>query len=328
MAVNRKSYARLKDVYDIPNLIEIQIDSYEKFLQRFAPKTKRENYGLEGLLKEVFPITSPNGDCKLEYLYYDISTPKYDPDEAKRRSLTFAAPLRMKLRLKLQAEIKEQEVYIGEIPLMTDVGTFIINGDERVVVNQLHRSPGISFEESSSTGGKAVYSARLIPDRGAWIEFLYDKNDLIYVYIDRKRKFLATTFLRVFGLSKDENILQAFGGVEEVVLTREKQCTELIGRVLAEDIVDERTSSILAQHSEKITSSVAARIWVSKIRKIKLLESVPKEIIKTLEHDGTKTKEEAYLDVYRKLRPGDPPTLEAAQDLIDQMFFEGRRYNQ
>ncbi|MBU1083892.1 MAG: DNA-directed RNA polymerase subunit beta, partial [Candidatus Omnitrophica bacterium] len=173
----------------------------------------------------------------------------------------------------------------------------------------------------------SVYSARLIPDRGAWIEFLYDKNDLIYVYIDRKRKFLATTFLRVFGLSRDEDILQAFGGVEEITLTREKQCAELVGRVLAEDLVDETTSSLIAQHSEKITQSVAARIWEGKIRAVKLLESVPKEIIKTLEHDVTKTKEEAYLDVYRKLRPGDPPTLEAAKDLVDQMFFEKRRYN-
>ncbi|MDP8258374.1 MAG: DNA-directed RNA polymerase subunit beta [Candidatus Aadella gelida] len=327
MAVNRKSYARLRDVYDIPNLIDIQINSYEKFLQRFIPKTKREDSGMEGLFREVFPLESANGECKLEYLYYDIGTPKYDPEESKRRSLTYAAPLRMKLRLKLNAEIKEQEVYVGEIPLMTNVGTYVINGDERVVVSQLHRSPGISFEESSATGGKSIYSARLIPDRGAWIEFLYDKNDLIYVYIDRKRKFLATTFLRIFGLSKDEEILQAFGGTEVVVLTREKQCEELVGRVLAEDIVDESTSSIIAQHSEMITPSVASRIWEGKIRKIKLLESVPKEIIKTLEHDGTKTKEEAYLDVYRKLRPGDPPTLEAAEDLIDQMFFDKRRYN-
>ncbi|MFH1837085.1 MAG: DNA-directed RNA polymerase subunit beta [Candidatus Omnitrophota bacterium] len=327
MVENRKSYARLKDVYDIPNLIEIQIDSYEKFLQRFVSKTKRENFGMEGLFREFFPLVSPDGECSLEYLYYDIGTPKYDPEESKRRSLTYAAPLRIKLRLKLKKEIKEQEVYVGEIPLMTSVGTYIINGDERVVVNQLHRSPGISFEESSATGGKSIYSARLIPDRGAWIEFLYDKNDLIYVYIDRKRKFLATTFLRIFGLAKDEDILQAFGGVEKVSLTREKQCEDLIGRVLAEDIVDETTSSIIAQHSEKITPSVAERIWKGKIREIKLLRSVPKEIISTLEHDGTKTKEEAYLDVYRKLRPGDPPTLEAAEDLINQMFFDEKRYN-
>ncbi|MFC1644230.1 DNA-directed RNA polymerase subunit beta, partial [Candidatus Omnitrophota bacterium] len=307
--VKRKSYARLKDVYDIPNLIEIQIDSYERFLQRFESKTKRANAGLEELFREVFPITSQNGAYTLEYLYYDIRQPKYDADESKRRSLTYAAPLRIKLRLKLENEIKEQEVYVGEIPLMTEVGTFIINGDERVVVSQLHRSPGISFEESSSAGGKFIYSARLIPDRGAWIEFLFDKSDLLYVYIDRKRKFLATTFLRIFGLSKDEDILKAFGGVEKVSLTREKQCEELVGRIFAEDIVDERTSSILAQRMEGITSSVAGRLWASKVREVKLLRDVPKEIVKTLEHDGTKTREEAYLDIYRKLRPGDPPTL-------------------
>ncbi len=325
--VVRKSYARLKDVFDIPNLIKIQVDSYNEFLQLDAPKTKRKDSGLEALFREIFPIVSQNGECRLEYLYYDIKTPKYDIEECKKRSLTYAAPLRMKLRLRLESEIKEQEVYVGEIPLMTPVGTYIINGDERVVVSQLHRSPGISFEESAYAGGKSIYSARLIPDRGAWIEFLFDKSDLLYVYIDRKRKFLATTFLRVFGLSKDNDILKAFGGVEEVELARQKHSQELVGRILAEDVVDENTSSIIAQQSEKITTSVAERIWNSKIRKVVLLINVPKEVIKTLEGDTTKTKEEAYLDIYRKLRPGDPPTLESATELLDQMFFDLKKYN-
>ena len=323
----RKSYARLKNIFKIPNLLKIQVDSYSQFLQVGVPKTRRKNQGLEALFSEVFPIMSQDKVFKLEYLYYDIKLPKYGSEECKRRSLTYSAPLRMKLRLKLENEIKEQEVYVGEIPLMTDIGTFVINGDERVVVSQLHRSPGISFEETSVPGGKTLYSARLIPDRGAWIEFLFDKSDLLYVFIDRKRKFLATTFLRIFNLSRDEDILKAFGGVEEVLLTREKQSEELIGRVLAEDIVDEKSSSLLAQQTEKITPSVASRIWESGVRKISLLMNVPKEIIKTLEHDGTKTREEAYLDIYRKLRPGDPPTLDAAQELINAMFFENKRYD-
>ncbi|MFH1665705.1 MAG: DNA-directed RNA polymerase subunit beta [Candidatus Omnitrophota bacterium] len=323
----RKSYARLKDVFDIPNLLSIQVDSYLEFLQRFVPKTKRKNTGMEALFRDVFPITSQSGEYKLEYLYYDIKDPKYDAEECKQRSLTYAAPLRIKLRLKTETEMKEQDVYVGEIPIMTDIGTFIINGDERVVVTQLHRSPGVSFEEAASTGGKSIYSARLIPDRGAWIEFLFDKNDMLYVYIDRKRKFLATTFLRIFGLSRDEDILKEFGGVKEVTLTRQKQCEELIGKILAEDLVDEKTSSIIAQQTEKITANVAERIWESKVRSVKILESVPKEVITTLEHDGTKTKEEAYLDIYRKLRPGDPPTLESAKELIDQMFFDAKRYD-
>jgi len=323
----RKSYARLKSVYDVPNLIKIQVDSYTEFLQLSVPKTKRENRGLEALFRDVFPIVSQNGVYKLEYLYYEIGQPKYAVEECKYRSLTYAAPLRIKLRLRLETEMKEQEVYVGDVPLMTEFGTFIINGDERVVVTQLHRSPGISFEESANPGGKSIYSARLIPDRGAWIEFLFDKSELLYVYIDRKKKFLATTFLRVFGLSKDEDILKAFGGVEDVTLTRQKQCEELVGRVLAEDVVDEASSSILAQQTEKITSFVATRIWESKVRQLKLLRHVPQEIIRTLEHDGTKTREEAYLDIYRKLRPGDPPTLESAKELIDQMFFAEKRYN-
>ncbi|MFH1798021.1 MAG: DNA-directed RNA polymerase subunit beta [Candidatus Omnitrophota bacterium] len=327
LKVKRKSYARLQNVYDIPNLIKIQIDSYSDFLQRFSTKTKRENRGLEALFREVFPIASQNGVFKLEYLHYDLGQPKYDAGECKSRSLTYASPLRIKLRLKLDKEIKEQEVYVGEVPLMTDIGTFVINGDERVVVSQLHRSPGISFEEASSVGGKSVYSARLIPDRGAWIEFLFDKGDLLYVYIDRKRKFLATTFLRIFGLSKDEDILKAFGGVEEINLTRQKQCEELVGRVLSEDIVDERSSSLLAQKTEKITISLARCLWENKIRTVKLLRTVPKEIVETLAHDVAKTREEAYLDVYRKLRPGDPPTLDASEELLEQMFFDPKRYN-
>ena len=328
VTVNRKSYARLKNTFDIPNLLDIQTKSYAEFLQKDVNKTKRNVSGMESLFRDVFPITSINGDFKLEYQYYDIGLPKYSVEECKERSLTYAAPFRIKLRLKLENEIKEQEVYVGEVPLMTDVGTFIINGDERVVVTQLHRSPGISFEESAApAGGVSIFTARLIPDRGAWIEFLFDKSDLLYVYIDRKKKFLATTFLRAFGLSKDEDILKAFGGVEKVILTRQKQAEELVGRVLAEDIVDEKSSSIIGQHTERITSSLAARIWDSGIRDITLLLNVPKEIVKTLEHDGTKTREEAYLDIYRKLRPGDPPTLEASQDLLNQMFFDTKRYN-
>lgn len=323
----RKSYARLKNKFDFSDLVKIQKDSYEEFLQHDVSKTKRKNEGFEALLRDVFPITSHDGAFKLEYVYYDLRQPKYDVEECKRRSLTYAAPLRIKLRLRLENEMKEQEVYVGEVPLMTDVGTFIINGDERVVVSQLHRSPGISFEEQGVAGGKTIFSARLIPDRGAWIEFIFDKNDLIYVYIDRKKKFLASTFLRIFGFSKDDDILKAFGGVEEVTLTRQKQTEELVGRVLAEDIYDETTSSLLAQGTERITASVASRLWEAKVRNLKLLQEVPKEVINTLEHDVAKTREEAYLDIYRKLRPGDPPTLESAQDLLDMMFFDKRRYN-
>ncbi len=325
--VKRKSYARLKRTHDVPNLVEMQVNSYGEFLQKDTPKTKRENKGLEGVFREMFPINSPSGEYMLEYIYYDIKQPKYGPEECKRRSLTYSAPLRVKLRLKLPSEAKEQEVYVGDIPLMTDYGTYIVNGDERVVVSQLHRSPGISFEETPVPGAKSIFSARLIPDRGAWIEFIFDKSELLHVYIDRKRKFLATTFLRLFGLSGEEDLLRAFGGVKEVVLTRQNQCEDLIGSVLAEDIVDEVSSSILAQQTERITPSVASRIWDAKIRKLKILLDVPKEIVRTLEHDGSKTREEAYLDTYKKLRPGDPPTLDSARELIDQMFFDKRRYN-
>ncbi|KJJ84781.1 DNA-directed RNA polymerase beta subunit [Candidatus Omnitrophus magneticus] len=323
----RHSYGKLKQLYTFPNLIKLQLDSYEEFLQPKAHKNKRENKGLEEVLREVFPLTSITREYELHYLGYELGKPKYDEDECKNRSITYATPLKINLRLKVGREIKEQEVYVGEIPLMTDKGTFVINGDERVVVSQLHRSPGISFEETSTPSGKTSYAARIIPDRGAWVEFIYDKNDILYVYIDRKRKFLATTFLRLFGLSKDEDILEAFGGIEIVKITRQKQCEELVGRVLAEEIIDEGSNSILAQKTEKITQSIADRIWADKIREIKLLKDVPKEIVKTMEHDTAKSEADAYLEIYKRLRPGDPPTSEAAKAMIDQMFFDKRRYS-
>ncbi|MGB2629967.1 MAG: DNA-directed RNA polymerase subunit beta [Candidatus Omnitrophota bacterium] len=325
--MQRRSYARLKESSELPNLVKIQVDSYNYLLQQFVPKTKRRKIGLEALFSEVFPIVSQDGRFRMEYLYYEIGHPRYSADDCKERSLSYSAPMRIKLRLRLETEMKEQEVYVCDIPLMTEHGTFVINGDERVVVSQIHRSPGISFEETGQPTGKKVFSARIIPDRGAWIEFLFDRSDLLNVYIDRKKKFLATTFLRMFGLSKDEDILKAFGGVEEIRITRQKQCEELVGRVLAEDLVDEKTDSLLAQQTEKITSSVASRLWASGIREVKILRNVPKEIVMTLEHDGTKTKEEAYLDIYRRLRPGDPPTLESATDLLSQMFFDEKRYD-
>ncbi|MGB2661960.1 MAG: DNA-directed RNA polymerase subunit beta [Candidatus Omnitrophota bacterium] len=324
--IQRQSYARMPESLDFPNLVKIQLDSYENLLQQSVSKTKRQYRGLEALFTDVFPIVSQDGKYRLEYLYYELGQSKYTAEDCKERSLTYSAPMRIKLRLRLETEMKEQEVYVCDIPLMTERGTFIINGDERVVVNQIHRSPGISFEETGQPTGKKVVSSRIIPDRGAWIEFLIDRSDLLHVYIDRKKKFLATTFLRMFGLSKDEDILKAFGGVEEVKITRQKQCEELAGRVLAEDVIDESTDSLLAQQTEKITPTAANRIWETGTRKIKLLRNVPKEIVQTLEHDGTKTKEEAYLDIYRRLRPGDPPTLESAQELLGQMFFDTKRY--
>jgi len=323
----RRSYAKIKEVYEMPNLVEMQLDSYEEFLQLNTPKNKREDKGIESLFLEVFPIESIGGQYKLEYINYSVGKNKYDISECQKRDLSYAGPLRVKLRLKTPKDIKEQEVYLGDIPFMTETGTFIINGDERVVVSQLHRSPGISFEESPHPSGKKVYSARMIPYRGAWVEFIYDVNDTIHIMIDRKKRFIATVFLRIFGFSKDEDIIKAFSGIDAVDIPASARLEEYIGFSLAEDLIDEKTNSILAQVNEKITKEIAARIWDSGIRKIKVLKKAVPEIMNTLEKDNTKSKEEAMLDIYRKLRPSDPPTAESAENLLFRMFFDPKRYD-
>src|SRR3990167_1276512 len=189
---NRKNFAKLKELVDIPYLLEIQRESYEDFLQMDTPKTKRKPEGLQAVFEEVFPIESNDRNYKLEFIYYTVGKPKYDRVECQKRAVTYAAPLKIKGRLKTQKDTKEQEVYLGDLPLMTENGTFIINGDERVIVSQLHRSPGVSYEKELHPNGKMLYSARIIPHRGVWLEFEFDINDILYAYIDRKKKILAT----------------------------------------------------------------------------------------------------------------------------------------
>ncbi len=325
--IKRKSYSKLKECYEMPQLVEMQLNSYLGFLQEDTPKSKRKNDGLEGLFRETFPIESSDGKYKLEYVTYTIGKPKYDVYECQKRDISYAGSLRIKMRLRTPTETKEQEVYIGDIPLMTDTGTFIVNGDERVVVSQLHRSPGISFEETTHASGKRLFSARIIPYRGAWIEFVYDINDAIHVLIDRKRKFVSSQFLRVFGYSKDEDIIRAFSGMEKVKVPTSARLEEYVGSYIGEDLVDQNTNSILAQTNDEITKELAKRIWDSGIREITVLRKVSQEIMNTLERDHTKSKEEAMLDIYRKLRPSDPPTLESAATLLERMFFDAKRYD-
>ncbi len=224
-------------------------------------------------------------------------------------------------------EIKEQEVYIGELPLMTPVGTFVINGEERVVVSQLHRSPGVSFECELHPSGKKLYSARVIPYRGAWVEFEFDAYGILHVVIDRRRKILATTLLRAMGLSKDEDILKEFGGIKEKRSPGKEDIKKLIGLYTAADILEDDTDIAILPKREKITAENANRLAQHKIKSIKVIERPVKEIMDTLHRDHTKSKEDALLDIYRRLRPGDPPTMENATGLINRLFFDGRRYD-
>ncbi|MDO8535612.1 MAG: DNA-directed RNA polymerase subunit beta [Candidatus Omnitrophota bacterium] len=325
--LKRKSYAKIEECYELPNLLELQLESYREFLQTDVAKSKRKNIGLESAFREVFPIENGDGEYKLEYLSYSIGKPKYQIYECQKRGMSYAAPLKLMLRLKSKKETKEQEVYLGDIPLMTETGTFIINGDERVVVSQLHRSPGISFEEEMHLTGKKIFSARVIPYRGAWIEFEIDINDVLYVYIDRKRKFLASSLLRVFGFSTDESIAKAFSGVDKHELSRHSQFEKLIGQTLAHDVVDKQANVVVAEKNQPITKELADKIWDSGIRNIEVLRNSYPEILNTLKKDNNKTKEDAALDIYRKMRPGDPPTAESAATLVDKMFFDLKRYD-
>jgi len=323
----RKSYAKIEECYRLPNLLEIQLDSYEAFLQEGKPKSKRENLGLESAFREIFPIESPDGEYRLEYLSYNIGKPKYVISECKKRGMSYAGALRVMMRLKSKKETKEQEVYLGDIPLMTDTGTFIVNGDERVVVSQLHRSPGISFEEEDHPTGKKIYSARIIPYRGAWVEFEFDINDVLYVYVDRRRKFVASELIRVFGFSDNLAILKAFDAVEVHELSRSAQLEKLFGLPLAKDVVDKETGVVIAKEFEKITKEIADKIWASSVRRIEVVSAAMPEIINTLKKDHAKTKEDAMMDIYRKLRPGDPPTPESAANLVERLFFDEKRYD-
>ncbi|MDD5269714.1 MAG: DNA-directed RNA polymerase subunit beta [Candidatus Omnitrophica bacterium] len=328
MAIKRKNYAKLPELYEMPNLLDIQVRSYEEFLQSGLPKSKRENKGLEEVFHEFFPIESPDGSYKLEYVSYSLGKPKYDDFESLKLGMTFAVPLKLKIRLKGKKDIKEQEVYLGELPLMTTTGTFIINGDERVIVSQLHRSPGVSFEEETHPNGKKLFSARVIPYRGSWIEFEFDVNDCLHAVIDRRKKVVATVLLRAMGYSTDTDILDAFCGIETKNLKEKQDIKDLIGHTIAADVTDEKTGDVINTKYKKLDKDLAEDLWDKHhVRSIQLLRQVSPEIEHTLLKDHVKSRDEALIDIYRKLRPGDPATVESAQNLINRLFFDPKRYD-
>ncbi|MDP2942226.1 MAG: DNA-directed RNA polymerase subunit beta, partial [Candidatus Omnitrophota bacterium] len=330
MAIKRKNYAKLPELFEMPNLLDIQVRSFDDFLQVDVPKAKRERKGLEEVFHEFFPIENPDGSYKLEYVNYSLGKPKYDEFECLSLGMTYAVPLKIKVRLRgKKGGEPEQDVYLGELPLMTKTGTFIINGDERVIVSQLHRSPGVSFEEEIHPNGKRLYSARVIPYRGAWIEFEFDVNDCIHAVIDRRRKVMATVLLRALGYSSDSDILDAFCGIETIKLNEKQDLKDLIGSTIASDVaVDEKTGEALNLKYKKITKELVDELWgENHIRSIQILKATSPEIENTLLKDHLKSRDEALVDIYRKLRPGDPATIESAQGLINRLFFDSKRYD-
>ena len=263
---------------------------------------------------------------------YNLGVPKYTPEESIRRGISYNVTLKVKFRLTDETGIKEEEVYMGTIPVMTDKGTFIINGAERVVVSQLHRSPGICFEQERHSRGNVIYSFRIIPYRGSWLEGAFDTNDLIHIYIDRKkrrRKILATTFIRALGYSANSDIIEEFFSTRKYKIKSEKEFTKLVGKILAQDVIDEESGLIFGKASEKLTTAMLKRILDAGIETIRIAEDADETspIIKMLAKDPTDSYEAALKDFYRKIRPGEPATLSNARSAIMRLFFDPKRYN-
>jgi DNA-directed RNA polymerase subunit beta len=338
-SIDRHSFGKIKDVVEMPNLLEIQIDSYRSFLQLDVPTRHRERRGLHLVFESVFPIIDGKGVYSLEYLDYSIGNPRYSVEECRERGMTFAAPLRATLRLvtrdkespdKPIKDVVEQSVFLGELPLMTDQGTFVINGAERVVVSQLHRSPGVFFDETMHPNGKRLFSARILPYKGPWLEFSMDINDVMYVHIDRRRKLPVSLLLRALGLSKNGEILALFRPEIDLDLSSEDE--EILSLYAgSEDIVDTETGEVLLEAYEPVNAQALSSLREAGTISIKVFQGTsptdPGVLENTLKKDPSENEEDALNKIYNLLRPGDPPNIETARGLLDRLFFNPKRYN-
>ncbi|MGE5682744.1 MAG: DNA-directed RNA polymerase subunit beta [Bacillota bacterium] len=333
----RISFARISSTTDVPDLLDIQIESFEEFLQSKISPSKRENKGLQTVFLSNFPILDNKEFYRLDFIEYYIERPRYSIVECEERGLSFSVPLKAKLRLSTKdpeteeyVNSVEQEVYLGNLPYMTNKGTFIINGAERVVVTQLHRSPGVAFSQTVHPNGTPIYSARIIPFRGSWVEFATDINNILYVYIDRRKKFPATTLLRALDFTTDEQILDLFNLVENVDV-KTLNASSTVGRIVAEDVFDMTTGEIFLSKDQVLNEEDIERLQNSSISNVKLInsETSPDQdlILNTLKKDTSRTKEEALFAIYRQLRSGEAPDIETAQGLIEKLFFNDKRYD-
>ena len=391
----RKNFGKRSAVMEEPYLLSIQLDSYRKFLQTDAKPGELKDQGLHAAFNSVFPIVSYSGTAALEYVSYELGTPVFDVKECQVRGLTFAAPLRVQVRLviydkdapgskKPVKEVREQEVYLGEMPLMTDNGTFVVNGTERVIVSQLHRSPGVFFDHDkgkSHSSGKLLFSARVIPYRGSWLDFEFDPKDGVFVRIDRRRKLPVTIFLRSLGLSNEE-MLAIFFDTDEFYLSEEKVEMELVperlrgenatfdvkigrktiveegrritarhvkdleksgaktlevprsflvGKILAHNLVDEETGEVLAAANDELTEELLESLIEQGAEQIRTLYVNDLDegpyISNTLRVDPSSTQLEGLVEIYRMMRPGEPPTKDAAENLFNNLFFNPERYD-
>ncbi|MCD4709320.1 MAG: DNA-directed RNA polymerase subunit beta, partial [Bacteroidales bacterium] len=350
---DRISFASIKNQLEYPDFLEVQLKSFHDFFQMETTPENRTDEGLYQVFQENFPITDTRNNFVLEFLDYTIDPPRYSIDECIERGLTFSVPLKAKLKLYCTDPEHEdfdtviQDVYLGTVPYMTERGVFIINGAERVVVSQLHRSPGVFFGQSVHANGTKLYSARIIPFKGSWIEFATDINNVMYAYIDRKKKLPVTTLLRAIGYESDKDVLEIFGLADEVKVSK-TGLKKLVGRTLAarvlkswiEDFVDEDTGEVVSierneviidretvlenEHIEEIIDSGAKTILLHK--------DVPNIndfaiIYNTLQKDPCNSEKEAVMHIYRQLRNAEPPDETTARDVIDKLFFSDKRYD-
>ncbi len=341
------SFAKLKPVMPMPNLLDVQLRSFEKLVQTEVPLEEQWDFGLDRVFGEIFPISDVNENFTLEYVASALGEPKYSVEECIERDMTYAAPLKATLRLivwedleegeRRPGDIIEKEVYLGDLPLLTELGTFIINGAERVVVSQLHRSPGVIFEENTHPNGTKLHSARIIPFRGSWVEFTIDINNICYVHIDKKKKFPATALLRAFGFGTDAEVYQLFFDIVDVDLTNSGQegQRDFTGAVLASDVVDPETGEILVEAASELNEEAMALLERAEITKVQIYsresgQSVRGEspIVKnTLKKDPTSDEGEALSAIYSLLRPGEPPNLATARTALERVFFNPKRYD-
>ncbi|MGQ0612885.1 MAG: DNA-directed RNA polymerase subunit beta [Planctomycetaceae bacterium] len=321
-------YGRTLDENLLPDLVELQTRSYAEFLQEDASYAEREAKGLEGIIREVFPITSYDGTMSLDYLGYELAAPRYTTDECRRLRLTYGSPFKIRVRLNKEQPI-EEEVYLGELPIMVGGGEFIINGTERVIVTQLHRSPGVDFSVETHTSDKKLHSCWIIPERGSWVELNVSKKETLQVRIDQSGKFPATSLLRAFSeeFSTNAQIIRLFHETSVVKRGARGFVQKIQGRYAVSDVVDEATGEILVAAGEPISEQHAELIQKSKIAEVEVIERLDDPLLlNTLAEDTTTSHEDALLRLYTRLRPGNPPQTEKARDLFKEKFFDANRY--
>ncbi len=327
--LERLYFGKIEEAIETPNLIEVQLDSYKEFLQQDVAPENRVSTGLQSVFQEVFPIQSYDEKFTLNYSRYEVGEPKLTALEALRDCETFSAPLYVTFALTDESGTKEERVYMGELPMMTLRGTFVINGAERVIVSQLHRSPGVCFETNLHLNGKTLYGFRIIPDRGTWMEVQFDTNDLLYVYLDRRRrrrKFLATTFLRAIGYPTDEDIIQQFYDFEKLKIDPSMDEADLANKVIFNDVLD--GEMVVAKAYEPLTLATITQLHSLGVKSVPVITASHDDLlIKSLRKDPAKTEEEALKDIYRRLRPGDPPTVANARALLKRLFFDPKKYD-